>query len=99
MGDVAANAMAFPHRYAKHNMLTAVTWPLELDGRPHVNYVRSLWATLEPFARGYYTNEVHDEAQSVVDENYQGNIGRMRQVKKKYDPGNLFRLNANVEPA
>ena len=35
----------------------------------------------------------------MVDENYQGNIGRMRQVKKKYDPMNLFRLNANVQPA
>ena len=32
-------------------------------------------------------------------QNYQGNIGRMRQVKKKYDPMNLFRLNANVQPA
>lgn len=98
-GDVRADATAFPHRYAKHNLLTAVTWPLELDRAPHVSYLRGLWATLEPFTRGYYTNEVHDEAQSVVDENYQGNIGRMRQVKRRYDPGNLFRLNANVEPA
>jgi FAD/FMN-containing dehydrogenase len=43
-------------------------------------------------------NEVADEAQAVVDENYQGNIGRMRAVKKQYDPKNLFRLNANVQP-
>jgi hypothetical protein len=34
----------------------------------------------------------------VVDDNYQGNLPRMREVKKKYDPGNLFRLNANVQP-
>jgi hypothetical protein len=57
-----------------------------------------LWATLEPFARGYYMNEVHDEAQTNFDEKYRGNIGRMRRVKKMYDPGRLFRLNANVRP-
>ncbi|MEX0735768.1 MAG: FAD-binding oxidoreductase [Steroidobacteraceae bacterium] len=99
IGDVPAEATAFPHRYAKHNMLTAVNWPLEIDRTPHVNYLRGLWATLESHARGYYMNEVADEAQAVVDENYQGNIGRLRQIKKKYDPINLFRLNANVQPA
>jgi hypothetical protein len=64
-----------------------------------VNYLRGSWAKLEPFTRGYYTNEVADEAQSVVDENYQGNLARMRELKRKYDPKNLFRLNANVVPA
>ena len=99
VSKVGTDAMAFPHRYATHNMLTLVSWPLELDRTPHVDYLRGSWAKLEPFTRGYYTNEVADEAQSVVDENYQGNLARMREVKRKYDPKNLFRLNANVVPA
>ena len=99
IGKVEADATAFPHRYAKHNMLTAVSWPLELDRTTHVDYLRGLWASLEPHARGYYMNEVADEAQAIVDDNYQGNLARMREVKKKYDPMNLFRLNANVQPA
>jgi hypothetical protein len=61
--------------------------------------MRRLWSKLEPFSRGYYTNEVADEEQAIVDENYQGNLARMREVKKKYDALNLFRLNANVQPA
>ena len=99
VGAVPAEATAFPHRHASHNMLTAVTWPLEIDRKPHVDYLKGLWGSLESYTRGYYMNEVADEAQAVVDENYQGNIGRMRAVKKQYDPMNLFRLNANVRPA
>jgi len=64
-----------------------------------VRYVKDYWSKLEPYTDGYYTNEVGDEAQSIVDGNYQGNLPRMRVVKKAYDPGNLFRLNANVAPA
>ena len=99
IGKVAVDATAFPHRYATHNVLTLVSWPLELDRTPHVEYLRGAWSRLEPFTHGYYTNEVADEAQAVVDENYQGNLARMREVKRKYDPINLFRLNANVQPA
>ncbi len=98
IGRVAPDATAFPHRHAKHNMFSVVSWNLDGDASPHVRYIKDYWATLEPFTDGYYTNEVADEAQAVVDENYQGNIGRLRKLKKKYDPGNLFRLNANVLP-
>jgi hypothetical protein len=99
IGRVAKDATAFPHRHSKHNMFAVVSWSLNDDAAPHIRYVKDYWDTLERFTDGYYTVEVADEAQSVVDSNYQGNIGRLRQIKKKYDPGNLFRLNANVEPA
>lgn len=99
IGRVAVDATAFPHRHSKHNMFAIVSWKLDRDAAPHVRYVKDYWATLEPFTDGFYTVEVGNEAQSIVDANYQGNIGRLRTLKKKYDPGNLFRLNANVEPA
>jgi hypothetical protein len=96
---VAADATAFPHRRSSHNLFAMVSWPLDRDPAPHVSYVKKYWGTLERFTDGYYTNEVGDEAQRYVDENYQGNLARLQVVKRKYDPGNLFRLNANVKPA
>ncbi len=99
IGRVAKDATAFPHRLSKNNMFAVVSWSLADDPAPHIRYVKDYWSSLERFTDGYYTNEVGDEAQALVDDNYQGNIGRLRQIKKKYDPGNLFRLNANVQPA
>jgi len=98
IGRVAPDATAFPHRRSRLNMFSVVSWDIERDGAPHVAYVKDYWSKLQPFTDGYYTNEVANEPQRQVDENYQGNIGRLMALKAKYDPGNLFRLNANVKP-
>jgi len=98
IGRIPATATAFPQRHSTHNMLLIVAWPMKDDPAPHVQYVDNYWRTLQPFTDGFYMNEVSDEPRSVVEANYQGNLKRMRVVKMKYDPGNLFRLNANVAP-
>jgi FAD/FMN-containing dehydrogenase len=99
IGRVAADATAFPHRYASHSMFCNIAWSLDDDAEPHKAWQREYWATLEPFTDGYYTNETANEGQKAINENYKGNYERLVQVKKRYDPGNLFRLNANVRPA
>jgi FAD binding domain/Berberine and berberine like len=96
IGRVPTDATAFPHRYASHSLFTSSDWPAGTDGREHMNYTRAYWKTLEPFTHGYYTNETADEGQQVINSNYQGNFARLVTVKKRYDPGNLFRLNANI---
>jgi FAD/FMN-containing dehydrogenase len=98
IGQVASDATAFPHRSSRFNMLSAERWDISRDGAPHIAYGREYWSQLEKYTNGYYTNEVANEPQRQVDENYQGNIGRLTQLKNKYDPTNLFRLNANVKP-
>ena len=98
IGRVAPDATAFPHRRSRLNMFAVVTWGLERESAPHVAYVKDYWSKLQRYTDGYYTNEVANEPQRQVDENYQGNIGRLVALKNKYDPGNLFRLNANVKP-
>ena len=95
---MASDATAFPHRSSRFNMLSVVRWDVSRDGAQHVAYGRDYWGRLQKYTNGYYTNEVANEPQRQVDENYQGNIGRLTQLKNKYDPTNLFRLNANVKP-
>ena len=99
IGRVAADATAFPHRRATVELFALASWDLGADGKRHVDYVKDYWSSLLPFTDGYYTNEVADEHQPKIDENYRGNIGRLRQLKRQYDPQNLFRLNANILPA
>jgi FAD/FMN-containing dehydrogenase len=99
IGRVAPEDAAFAHRDAQHNLLTAVAWKAGDDSAPHMKRARDYWATLEPFTAGWYVNEVADESAGVINANYRQNYKRLVEAKTKYDPTNLFRLNANVKPA
>ena len=98
IGRVPTEEMAFAHRDAQHNLLTAVAWKTGDDSAPHMKRARDYWSTLEPFTSGWYVNEVADESAGVINANYRQNYKQLVAVKTKYDPTNLFRLNANVKP-
>ena len=95
---VPVDATAFPHRYAMANLICAVSWPVAQSKDPYLAYLRNYWSNMEKYTYGWYTNEVGDEKPATVNKNYQGNYERLLKVKNQYDPGNLFRLNANVRP-
>ena len=99
IGRVAADATAFPHRDSKHNMLCNTRWPLGTEGAEHIAYVEDFWKDIEPYTQGFYTNDMLEQSQGMVNRNYLGNYRRLVEIKNKYDPGNLFRLNANVQPS
>ena len=95
---VAPDATAFPHRYTCYTALLLVDWPVHVDPTRHIDWLREYWATIEPHTQGFYTNDVVDETQQQVDENYLDNYPRLLALKNRYDPTNLFRLNANIVP-
>ena len=97
MAQVAPDATAFPHRHATHVISPSVSWELPTDGTKHSSYLDSWWKTVKPHTDGYYTN-LRDREPLAVEENYRGNLARLQKVKNRYDPTNLFRLNANVRP-
>ncbi len=99
IGEVATTDTAFAHRKSLANMFVVVTWPGDDEAAGHINYIKNYWRSLEPATDGYYTVDTADEAREVRHANYQANFPRLMELKKKYDPTNLFRLNANINPA
>ncbi|WP_354693702.1 FAD-binding oxidoreductase [Elongatibacter sediminis] len=96
---VPADATAFPHRDAMTNLFTMVGWPFGNESAEHIAYVKSYWQGIEDVTRGFYANDARDENQAEVDHNYLGNYDRLVTIKDRYDPTNLFRLNANIRPS
>jgi hypothetical protein len=96
---IAESATAFPNRNAVNSPTVVVSWNDGADPEPHIRYIRSYWQTVEKFTDGFYTNTGDYETQASVNSNYRGNLGRLVELKDRYDPGNLFRLNANVLPS
>jgi FAD/FMN-containing dehydrogenase len=99
IGRVDPNDTAFAHRYAFANMMTAVGWRMGDDPSAHIGHLRQYYAGLEPFTRGFYINDMDPDAGGQeVNANFRGHLDKLVQIKNKYDPTNLFRLNANVSP-
>ena len=83
----------------RHNLLVAAKWPDSSGDEAHLTWARAAWKNLEPFTRGFYVNDNNaDISERKVLENYGLNYQRLSQLKAKYDPTNLFRLNANIKP-
>jgi len=96
---VAADATAFPYRAARHNLLIAAAWKDSSGDEAHLSWARGAWKVLEPFTRGFYVNDNNaDIGERRVLENYGDNYARLSKLKAKYDPTNMFRLNANIKP-
>jgi FAD/FMN-containing dehydrogenase len=97
---VPPSATAFAYRYAQHNMMIFADWKVGSDSAGPMAWARKFWKELEPATRGFYINEVTGEENAAIfNANYLDNYPRLAEIKRQYDPTNLFRLNANITPA
>lgn len=63
-------------------------------------WAKTYWEALHPYsAGGAYVNFMMEEGQSRVEATYGDNYKRLSEIKRKYDPTNLFRVNQNILPA
>ena len=99
MGRVSEDSAAYAGRKAAYEILTLGGWSDALENERHMAEVRGYWKRLEPYTRGFYINTSSVEEQDRVRANYGRHYERLVKLKDRYDPGNLFRLNANVKPS
>ena len=96
---MAPDATAFPNRDAFLMLGTVAVWPSKDGIDANLAKMRANWHALEPLTKGFYTNLTDaDTTLAGYRENYGANFERLVTLKAKYDPMNLFRLNANVPP-
>jgi hypothetical protein len=88
---------AFPHRNAETMLGIGGGWMDPAEDKSAIAASREWYYQLEPFMGGYYSNIDFDGAEAAG--NYGPAYERLSKIKGKYDAGNLFRLNSNVEPA
>jgi len=98
VNDVAPDATAYPHRDAEYVMNVHARWETAAEDEKCVAWAREYFDASAPYATGgVYVNFVPD-GESPLAEAYGPNYERLVQLKRKYDPNNLFRLNQNIVP-
>jgi FAD/FMN-containing dehydrogenase len=98
--DVPKDATAFAYRDVKFTHMIAAVSPDAAPMPEYREWVRAYWSALHPYsAGGAYVNFLMEEGEDRVATSYRDNYARLEAIKKKFDPGNLFRVNQNIRPA
>ncbi|MGH2776603.1 MAG: FAD-binding oxidoreductase [Actinomycetota bacterium] len=91
---------AFAYRDANYSVALGPSWPDAGDDEANIRWGRDYYEPLRPFGMGGgYVNFMSEDDGGRVAANYRQNLNRLTDIKKSYDPGNLFRLNQNIKPA
>jgi hypothetical protein len=92
---------AFPNRDAAHDINIVAAWKSDdLEPDRHIEWVRGFFGALEPHSRGVYVNFTSDDPNERVRAHAYSSQqwSRLVTLKRKVDPTNFFRLNANIPP-
>ena len=100
MARVPADATAFAHRSSRIMVNVAAVYGSPEERPVHEAWVSSAAAALRQGDAGVYANFLGDEGEERVRAAYPGATwDRLAEIKRRYDPTNLFRLNQNIPPA
>jgi FAD/FMN-containing dehydrogenase len=91
---------AVPHRRPGWNILIPTEWMDPVDTDANIAWTRETFAALRPhFASRRWLNYLgDDQADDAIRDAYGPNYDRLREVKRRYDPDNVFHLNHNIAP-
>lgn len=90
---------AWAYRDAKYAEVIVGVDPDAANAEKITTWCKDYWSAAHPYsAGGAYANFMMEEGQERVKASYRENYDRLVQVKKKYDPENLFKVNQNIRP-
>jgi hypothetical protein len=89
---------AFALREPGYEIDIAGVWNTSAGKAEVVQWVQATCDNLRPFAHGVYVNQLGDTSDQLVRSGYGPNYARLVEMKKKYDPNNVLRLNQNIKP-
>jgi hypothetical protein len=95
---VKVSDTAFALRGTGFEIDVAGVWKTPEAKAEVVRWVEASRALLQPFAHGVYVNQLGDTSDQLVRSGYGPNYARLVEIKKKYDPNNVLRLNQNINP-
>jgi FAD/FMN-containing dehydrogenase len=100
---VPAGATAFGDRSMAWMASFDSIWTDAADDVTNIAWTRAGWEAMAPWAEGnriYLNFPGHGEDASLTEQAFgAANHRRLREIKRRYDPANVFRFNANIEPA
>jgi FAD/FMN-containing dehydrogenase len=100
MGRVAADATAFVGRDSKFIMNVHGRWSDPADDARVRDWARGVFRSVAPHATASgYVNFLTEDEGERVGASYGANHPRLQALKRRFDPGNLFRMNLNIAPA
>jgi FAD/FMN-containing dehydrogenase len=97
---VGENDTAFGFRDSKYAFVIQTRWKDPKESSQHLAWTQKFFDAMKVYATGkVYVNFLADEGEKRVADAYNTNsFRRLREIKAKYDPGNLFRMNQNIRP-
>jgi FAD/FMN-containing dehydrogenase len=96
---IAQDATAYPHRDANYVLNVHSRSDDAVDDKKCIDWAREFFNASAPFATGgVYINFMTEEETDRVGAAFGASFDRLKQVKQKYDPNNLFRMNQNIAP-
>lgn len=98
---VGATDTPWGAREARWSMVIAAIDPSPAKANDLKKWGRAYWEAVHPYNLGgaYVNFMMDDENDGRVEASYGANYKRLSEIKKKYDPQNLFRVNQNIRPA
>lgn len=100
IADVPADGTAFARRDTTFEFVAASRWSDPAKDERRMGAARRYAGALEPFAAGAYVNALSDDGAAGVRRAYPAaHLARLRAVKDRYDPDNVFHLNHNIAPS